>query len=92
MLLDFVEQFRGQVLLKGLVTLLGLALKGSMDVLGQVANQVEKADGQAALTSPLGVALEAAGFRPTPRHVPAQRSANSWGRVSDCCGFLAGRS
>ncbi len=28
---------------------------------------VTKADGEAALTSPLGTALEAAGFRPTPQ-------------------------
>jgi ATP-dependent Lhr-like helicase len=28
---------------------------------------VERADGEAVLTSPLGAALEHAGFRPTPR-------------------------
>jgi hypothetical protein len=34
-----VAQFRGQVLLKGLVALFGLALKGSMDFLGKVTNE-----------------------------------------------------
>ncbi len=34
-----VAQFRGQVLLKGLVALFGLALKGSMDFLGKVTDQ-----------------------------------------------------
>lgn len=34
-----VAQLRGQVLLKGLVVLLGFALKGSMDILWKVADQ-----------------------------------------------------
>jgi len=34
-----VAQFRGQVLLKGLVVLFRLALKGSMDFLGKVTDQ-----------------------------------------------------
>ena len=34
-----VAQFRGQVLLKGLLALFGLALKGSMDFLGKVTDQ-----------------------------------------------------
>lgn len=34
-----VAQFRGQILLKGLVVLFGLALKGSMDFLGKVPDQ-----------------------------------------------------
>jgi hypothetical protein len=34
-----VAQFRGQVLLKGLVALFGFALKGSMDFLGKVTDQ-----------------------------------------------------
>jgi len=33
--------------------------------LGKLA--VERADGESVLTSPLGTALEHAGFRPTPR-------------------------
>jgi ATP-dependent Lhr-like helicase len=42
---------------------LALAVRDGM--LGRLA--VERADGEAVLTSPLGTALEAAGFRPTPR-------------------------
>jgi len=42
-----------------------LALAVRDGALGRLT--VEKADGAAALTSPLGIALEAAGFRPTPR-------------------------
>jgi ATP-dependent Lhr-like helicase len=42
---------------------LALAVRDGM--LGKLA--VERADGEAVLTSPLGVALEQAGFRPTPR-------------------------
>jgi ATP-dependent helicase Lhr and Lhr-like helicase len=42
---------------------LALAVRDGM--LGRLA--VERADGEAVLTSPLGVALEQAGFRPTPR-------------------------
>jgi ATP-dependent Lhr-like helicase len=42
---------------------LALAVRDGM--LGRLA--VERADGAAVLTSPLGTALEAAGFRPTPR-------------------------
>jgi ATP-dependent Lhr-like helicase len=42
-----------------------LALAVRDGALGRLT--VTKADGEAALTSPLGVALEAAGFRPTPR-------------------------
>ncbi len=42
-----------------------LALAVRDGALGRLT--VTKADGEAALTSPLGLALEAAGFRPTPR-------------------------
>jgi len=42
---------------------LALAVRDGM--LGKLA--VERADGEAVLTSPLGTALEQAGFRPTPR-------------------------
>jgi ATP-dependent helicase Lhr and Lhr-like helicase len=42
-----------------------LALAVREGMLGKLA--VERADGEAVLTSPLGVALEQAGFRPTPR-------------------------
>ncbi len=42
-----------------------LALAVRDGALGKLT--VTKADGEAALTSPLGLALEAAGFRPTPR-------------------------
>ncbi|HVM27768.1 MAG TPA: ATP-dependent helicase [Mycobacteriales bacterium] len=42
-----------------------LALAVRDGALGKLT--VERADGEAALTSPLGLALEAAGFRPTPR-------------------------
>jgi ATP-dependent Lhr-like helicase len=42
---------------------LALAVRDGM--LGKLA--VERADGEAVLTSPLGAALEQAGFRPTPR-------------------------
>jgi len=42
---------------------LALAVRDGM--LGRLA--VERADGEAVLTSSLGTALEAAGFRPTPR-------------------------
>jgi ATP-dependent helicase Lhr and Lhr-like helicase len=42
-----------------------LALAVRDGALGKLT--VEKADGEPALTSPLGLALEAAGFRPTPR-------------------------
>jgi ATP-dependent Lhr-like helicase len=42
---------------------LALAVRDGM--LGKLA--VERADGAAVLTSPLGTALEQAGFRPTPR-------------------------
>ena len=42
-----------------------LALAVRDGALGKMT--VTKADGEAALTSPLGLALEAAGFRPTPR-------------------------
>jgi ATP-dependent Lhr-like helicase len=42
-----------------------LALAVREGALGRLT--VTKADGEAALTSPLGLALEAAGFRPTPR-------------------------
>ena len=42
-----------------------LALSVRDGALGRMT--VTKADGEAALTSPLGTALEAAGFRPTPR-------------------------
>ncbi len=42
-----------------------LALAVRDGALGKLT--VEKADGEAALTSPLGLALETAGFRPTPR-------------------------
>jgi ATP-dependent Lhr-like helicase len=42
-----------------------LALAVRDGALGRLT--VEKADGEPALTSPLGLALEAAGFRPTPR-------------------------
>jgi ATP-dependent Lhr-like helicase len=42
-----------------------LALAVRDGALGRLT--VTKTDGEAALTSPLGVALEAAGFRPTPR-------------------------
>jgi ATP-dependent Lhr-like helicase len=42
---------------------LALAVRGG--ALGKLA--VEKADGEAVLVSDLGKALEAAGFRPTPR-------------------------
>ena len=42
-----------------------LALAVRDGALGRMT--VTKADGEAALTSPLGLALEAAGFRPTPR-------------------------
>jgi len=42
-----------------------LALAARDGALGRMT--VTKADGEAALTSPLGTALEAAGFRPTPR-------------------------
>jgi len=42
-----------------------LALAVREGMLGRLA--VERADGEAVLTSPLGTALEAAGFRPTPR-------------------------
>jgi len=42
---------------------LALAVRDGM--LGRLA--VERADGEAVLTSPLGAALEQAGFRPTPR-------------------------
>lgn len=40
-------------------------LPGGADRLGRLT--VSRADGEAALTSPLGLALETAGFRPTPR-------------------------
>ena len=42
-----------------------LALAVRDGSLGKLA--VERADGESVLTSPLGLALEAAGFRPTPR-------------------------
>jgi ATP-dependent Lhr-like helicase len=42
-----------------------LALAVREGMLGRLA--VERADGEAVLTSPLGAALESAGFRPTPR-------------------------
>jgi len=42
-----------------------LALAVREGALGKLT--VEKADGEPALTSPLGQALETAGFRPTPR-------------------------
>jgi ATP-dependent Lhr-like helicase len=42
-----------------------LALAVREGMLGKLA--VERADGEAVLTSPLGAALEQAGFRPTPR-------------------------
>ncbi|MGB8651501.1 MAG: DEAD/DEAH box helicase, partial [Mycobacteriales bacterium] len=42
-----------------------LALAVRDGALGKLT--VEKADGESALTSPLGLALESAGFRPTPR-------------------------
>jgi ATP-dependent Lhr-like helicase len=42
-----------------------LALAVRDGALGKLT--VQKADGEPALTSPLGLALEAAGFRPTPR-------------------------
>jgi ATP-dependent Lhr-like helicase len=42
-----------------------LALAVRDGALGRLT--VEKADGAPALTSPLGLALEHAGFRPTPR-------------------------
>jgi ATP-dependent Lhr-like helicase len=42
---------------------LALAVRDGM--LGRLS--VERADGEAVLTSPLGTALEQAGFRPTPR-------------------------
>ena len=42
-----------------------LALAVRDGALGKM--QVERADGQAISFSPLGTALEAAGFRPTPR-------------------------
>jgi len=42
-----------------------LALAVRDGALGKLS--VEKADGEAVLTSPLGLALETAGFRPTPR-------------------------
>ncbi len=42
-----------------------LALAVREGTLGRLA--VERADGAAVLTSPLGAALEQAGFRPTPR-------------------------
>jgi len=42
-----------------------LALAVRDGALGRLT--VTTADGEAALTSPLGLALEAAGFRPTPR-------------------------
>ncbi|MDQ1683359.1 MAG: ATP-dependent helicase Lhr and Lhr-like helicase, partial [Frankiaceae bacterium] len=45
------------------VDALALAVREGM--LGKLA--VERADGEAVLTSPLGSALEQAGFRPTPR-------------------------
>jgi ATP-dependent Lhr-like helicase len=45
------------------VDALALAVRDGM--LGKLA--VERADGEAVLTSPLGAALEQAGFRPTPR-------------------------
>jgi ATP-dependent Lhr-like helicase len=45
------------------VDALALAVRDGM--LGRLA--VERADGEAVLTSPLGAALEQAGFRPTPR-------------------------
>jgi ATP-dependent Lhr-like helicase len=42
-----------------------LALAVRDGALGRLS--VERADGAAVVTSPLGDALEAAGFRPTPR-------------------------
>jgi len=45
------------------VDALALAVREGM--LGKLA--VERADGESVLTSPLGSALEQAGFRPTPR-------------------------
>ncbi|GAC1326060.1 MAG: ATP-dependent helicase [Mycobacteriales bacterium] len=50
-------------LLTPAVDALALAVRDGM--LGKLA--VERADGEGVLTSPLGVALEGAGFRPTPR-------------------------
>ncbi|MDQ6649882.1 MAG: DEAD/DEAH box helicase, partial [Actinomycetota bacterium] len=50
-------------LLTPAVDALALAVREGM--LGKLA--VERADGEAVLTSALGVALEGAGFRPTPR-------------------------
>ena len=51
------------VTLQPAVDALALAVRDGQ--LGKLA--VERADGEAGLTSPLGAALEQAGFRPTPR-------------------------
>jgi ATP-dependent Lhr-like helicase len=53
----------GATSLQPAVDALALAVRDGM--LGKLA--VERADGEAVLTSPLGSALEQAGFRPTPR-------------------------
>ena len=59
-LLSFRDE---ESLLSPAVDALALAVRDG--ALGRLT--VEKADGEPALTSPLGVALEEAGFRPTPR-------------------------